>query len=117
MEPVRAFPGGGGELILLYDPAGNNLREVPKTSPGVKNIVRRKARAGADYWRTHSIVDTGYNASHVELRESDSDDGNYQAIIYCTGYYAKWREIGSSRAGPRAPEWVLKRSVPTIEQA
>jgi len=102
---------------VRYDPAGNNLREVPRTSPQVKNIIRRKARAGADFWRMNSVILTGYNASHVELRESESAEGNYQGIVYCTGYYAKWREIGSSRAGPRAPEWVLRRSIPTIEKA
>jgi hypothetical protein len=102
---------------MLYNPAGNNIAEVPRTSEGVKRIVRRKVRAGMDYWRATSVVDTGYNASHVEGREGESDTGNIQGIIYCTGYYAKWREIGSSRAGPRAPEWVLRRSIPTIESA
>jgi hypothetical protein len=102
---------------MLYNPTGNNLREVPKSSPQLKALMRRKARAGMDYWRSHSVVDTGYNASHVEGRDGSSAEGNFQAIIYCTGYYAKWREIGSSRAGPRAPEWVLRRSIPTIREA
>lgn len=102
---------------MEYNPAGNNLREVPRTSEGVKKIVRRKTRAAMDYWRTHSVVDTGYNASHIEGREGTDDDGNFQGVAYATGYYAKWREIGSSRAGPRAPEWVLRRSIPTIEKA
>ncbi|WP_327139328.1 MULTISPECIES: hypothetical protein [unclassified Nocardia] len=102
---------------MRYDPAGNDFREVPRTSEHVRTILRRKARAGADYWRSHSVVDTGYNAAHVEVLDGSSGSGELQAIIYCSGYYAKWREIGSSRAGPRAPEWVLRRSIPTIEKS
>lgn len=102
---------------MLYDPAGNNLREVPRTSDGVRTIINRKTRACADYWRTHSVVDTGFNASHIEVREGHDEAGDIQAVAYATGYYAKWREIGSSRAGPRAPEWVLRRSIPTIQKA
>jgi len=103
---------------MHYNPAGNNLRDVPRTSEQVRVILNRKARAGADYWRSHSVVDTGYNAAHVRVVEkAGGDDGEMQSVIYAYGYYAKWREIGSSRAGPRAPEWVLRDCIPTIEKS
>jgi hypothetical protein len=102
---------------MLYNPTGNNLALVPKTSPKVREICKRKALAGADYWRANSVIDTGYNAAHVQVEDGEGTDGQIQEVIHCTGYYAKWREIGSSRAGPRAPEWTLRRSIPAIQGA
>ena len=103
---------------MLYDPARNNLDEVPRHSSKVAELLRRKAEAGANYWRTNSVRLTGYNASHVQvLTGRNPDTGAQQAIVYASGYYAKWREIGSSRAGPRAPERVLLRARPIIRDA
>lgn len=102
---------------MEYDPKGNNLEMVPRTSEKVRNISRRKAQAGANAWRTRSIIDTGYNASHVEVIDTEGDEGQIAEVIYANGRYAKWRERGSSRAGPRAPEWVLRDSIPTIREA
>lgn len=102
---------------MLYNPVGNDFALVPKTSEKLRAICKRKAQAGADYWRSNSVIDTGYNASHVQVLDQEGTDGQIQEVIYANGYYAKWREIGSSRAGPRAPEWTLRRSVSAIRGA
>ncbi|KZM68131.1 hypothetical protein [Nocardia terpenica] len=103
---------------MRYDPKGNNLRDIPRFGPKVHAIVHRKAQAGARIWRTNSIIVTGYNASHVQVIDSrNPDNGAQQSIVYVSGRYAKWRELGSSRAGPRAPERVLLRARPIIKEA
>ena len=92
-----------------------NLASVPRTSKKVAAILRRKAQAGATFWTMNSVIRTGYNASHVQVLEGKSATGHLAAVVYANGHYAKWREIGSSRAGPRAPEWVLRKSLPVIK--
>jgi hypothetical protein len=103
---------------MRYNSAGNNLRLVPSTSTKLKSVLRRKAQAGATFWTMNSVIRTGYNASHVQVLEGMNADNTAQAaVVYAWGYYAKWREIGSSRAGPRAPEWTLRKSISTIKAA
>jgi len=98
-----------------YNPSGNNLRQVLATSQDLKRILRRKAQAGATFWTMNSIIDTGFNSSSVQVLEGMNADNTKQiAVVYAFGHYAKWREIGSSRAGDSAPEWVLRKSISAI---
>jgi hypothetical protein len=98
-----------------FDGSNNNLDEFMRTSRDLERFVMMVAQQGCEYWTTHSVVDTGYNASHVQPEVQRGEDGTIEGVVHATGYYAKWREIGSSRAGPRAPEWVLRSFKEQIE--
>jgi hypothetical protein len=103
---------------MRYNPTGNNLGRIPTTSEKLRTLLRRKAQAGATYWTMNSVIRTGYNASHVQVLEGmNGDNTAMAAVIYANGHYAKWREIGSSRSGASAPEWVLRKSISTIRAA
>ena len=93
---------------MEYVGTDNNLAQFLRTSPELEQFVRTVAQQGAEYWTSHSVVDTGYNSQHVEARTQHSENGVIEGVIHATGYYAKWREIGSSRSGASAPEWVLR---------
>jgi hypothetical protein len=101
---------------MEYSDQGNNFKDILGSSPELKNTLRRKAQIGADFWRANSVIDTGYNSQHVQVLESmgGPDNSVMTSVVYAWGYYAKWREIGSSRSGPRAPEWTLRRSIGVI---
>lgn len=103
---------------MEYDPSRNDLYLV--TRPGnrkLKALLDAKAEAGARFWTNNSVRRTGYNAEHVTIVDGESADGDEQSIIVATGYYAKWRILGSRYAGASAPERTFERAIPDIREA
>lgn len=103
---------------MEYDPARNNLYLV--TRPGnrtLKALLDAKAEAGQRFWTNNSVRRTGYNATHVTIVDGESPDGDDQSIILATGYYAKWRILGSRYAGASAPERTFERAIGDIREA
>lgn len=103
---------------MEYSPAGNNLYLVTRPdNRKLKALVDAKAEAGQRYWTNNSVRRTGYNATHISILDGESDDGDMQDILYASGYYAKWRILGSRYAGATAPERTFERAIPDIREA
>jgi hypothetical protein len=98
---------------LRYDPTGNNFDQVTARSKPLKQLLNRKAQAGATFWTMNSIIRTGFNASSVKVLDGMNATNDKQvSVIYAHGYYAKWRERGGKY---NRPERVMWRSVPAIK--
>ena len=99
---------------MQYDPTGNNLNQILVDGPALRDLLIRKAAAGARFWTAKSIVDTGHNSRSVGVVMDRDEHGHQTAVIYAFGHYARFREHGTRY---NAAERVLRRSVDVIKAA
>ncbi|WP_306358695.1 MULTISPECIES: hypothetical protein [unclassified Nocardia] len=96
---------------MRYTPPAQGFDRVLRESRPLRELLYRKAAAGAAFWRANSRVRTGFNASAVRVVTGERN-GKRVAVIYAWGHYARFREHGTRY---NAAERVLRRSVPSIK--
>lgn len=97
---------------MRYDPTGNDFHDMLSTSPQVRDWLLELAELGADEWSVRSRWRTGYNATHITASVDHGTDGDYEATIYASGYYARWREHGTRY---NAPERVMSDYLRSVD--
>lgn len=96
---------------MQYDPSGNTIDELRRTSPDMRDFLQNLAQVGADFWRANSRVRTGFNARSVTAQVTEDADGYLMGVVYAHGHYARFREHGTRY---NAAERVLRHAVEAI---
>ncbi|SLG40362.1 Uncharacterised protein [Mycobacteroides abscessus subsp. abscessus] len=96
---------------MQYDPSGNNLDQIMRDGPALRDLMIRKGVAGAKFWTRKSIKDTGHNSRSIGVFIARNAQGVQTAVLYAFGHYARFREHGTRF---NRPERVLHQAVDVI---